>query len=176
MVIGEPFASFTLQHYPSMARWITQEEACAILEKEDERGRVHHAFFSEMMLGRFFAICNCCACCCTAMSAYSRGTPMLASSGYISQIDEFLCNVCGECEEFCQFRALGSSNGSTSVNEVLCMGCGVCVGKCPEGAISLRREPSKGIPLEIHKLIENSRQNTLSIEPDKASANITEVM
>jgi hypothetical protein len=55
LVIGEPFASFTLQHYPSRARWITQEEACTILEEEDARGRVHHAFFSEMMLGRLFA-------------------------------------------------------------------------------------------------------------------------
>jgi hypothetical protein len=77
MVIGEPFAEFVLQHYPSRARRITQEEACDILEMEDARGRVHHAFFSEMMLGRFFAICNCCSCCCTAIIAHQNGTPMI---------------------------------------------------------------------------------------------------
>jgi len=153
MVIGEPFASFTLQHYPSRARWIAQEEACAILEREDARGRVHHAFFSEMMLGRFFAICNCCSCCCTAMAAHQRGTPMLASSGYVAQVNEGKCTTCNACEEYCQFGALGLVNGSNKVDQELCMGCGVCVSKCSEGAISLRLEPSKGTPLQIFDLM-----------------------
>jgi Pyruvate/2-oxoacid:ferredoxin oxidoreductase delta subunit len=172
MVIGEPFASFTMQHYPSRARWITQEEACAILEREDARGRVHHGFFAEMMLGRLFAICNCCACCCTAMASHQRGKPMLAPSGYIAQIDDLKCEVCGDCQEYCQFGALGLVDGANTVDEQLCMGCGVCVSKCQEGAISLRLEPSKGIPLEINNLIENSRKHKLPLEPDKASTNI----
>lgn len=98
MVIGDPFVGFIEQHYPSRSRRITQEEACDILEKEDDRGRVHHAFFSEMMLGRFYAICNCCSCCCSAMKAHRRGTPMLASSGYVAQVDEIKCISCNECE------------------------------------------------------------------------------
>lgn len=155
LVIGEPFASFTIQHYPTRARWITQEEACEILEREDARGRVHHAFFTEMMLGRMFAICNCCACCCTAMRSHQRGTPMLASSGYVAQIDADECIDCGNCEEYCQFGALKQENGSTNVDEELCMGCGVCVGKCSQAAISLRLEPSRGKPLEILDLIQN---------------------
>jgi Pyruvate/2-oxoacid:ferredoxin oxidoreductase delta subunit len=154
LVIGEPFASFTLQHYPSRARWISQEEACIIMAEENARGRVHHAFFSEMMLGRLFAICNCCACCCTAMRAHRRGTPMLASSGYIAQIDDLKCVACSDCVEYCQFAALGLVNGSNSVDEELCLGCGVCVSKCTQGAISLRLEPSRGVPLEINSLIE----------------------
>jgi Pyruvate/2-oxoacid:ferredoxin oxidoreductase delta subunit len=157
MVIGEPFAALVFQHYPSRARWITQEEACRILDREDARGRVHHAFFSEMMLGRFFGICNCCSCCCSAMSAQRRGTPMLASSGYVAQIDKAVCISCNECEGSCQFGALELMNGSMSVDGKLCMGCGVCVNKCAQSAISLRLEPSKGIPLQIHNLIEAAR-------------------
>ncbi len=53
-----------------------------------------------------------------------------------------------------QFGALGLGNGSNIVDEELCMGCGVCVSKCPQEALSLRREPSKGVPLEIHALME----------------------
>jgi hypothetical protein len=105
MVIGEPFAELVHQHYSSRARWITQEEACDILEREDARGRVHHAFFSEMMLGRFFGICNCCSCCCTAISAHQRGTPMLATSGYVAQVDEKICIACETCQSYCQFGA-----------------------------------------------------------------------
>jgi ferredoxin len=158
MVIGEPFAELVFQYYPSLARWITQEEACSILEREDARGRVHHAFFSEMMLGRFFGICNCCSCCCTAISAHQRGTPMLASSGYVAQLDGSRCIVCGACEPYCQFGAVGHMNGLFKVDQELCMGCGVCMSKCAEGALSLRLEPAKGNPLEISDLIEASHK------------------
>jgi len=44
LVIGEPFASFVIEHHPQRARWITQEEAVQILKEEDERGHAHHAF------------------------------------------------------------------------------------------------------------------------------------
>ena len=158
MVIGEPFGELVFQHYPSRARWITQEEACHILDREDARGRVHHAFFSEMMLGRFFGICNCCSCCCSAISAQRRGTPMLASSGYVAQIDPGICIACNECEVYCQFGALQMINGSKAVDDELCMGCGVCVSKCAQSAILLRLEPLKGVPLQINHLLEEARQ------------------
>jgi Pyruvate/2-oxoacid:ferredoxin oxidoreductase delta subunit len=156
LVIGEPFASFTLRHYPTRSKWITQEEACEILEREDARGRVHHAFFSEMMLGRMFAICNCCSCCCTAMKAHQKGTPMLAHSGYLARVDVDRCVGCDTCGTYCQFDALALVGGTNHVDEDLCMGCGVCVSKCLQGAISLRLEPSRGVPLEIVNLIGDS--------------------
>ncbi len=154
LIIGEPFVSFLLEHHPSRARRITQEEAVKILEAEDARGRVHHAFFNDPMLGRFFGICNCCSCCCAAMKAHRRGTPMLASSGYVVQVDEDECIACGSCQAYCQFGALGLGNGSNIADDELCMGCGVCVSKCPQEALSLRRAPSKGVPLEIRALME----------------------
>jgi len=64
LIVGEPFVSFILEHHPQKARRITQQEAARILEEEDARGHVHHAFFKDAMLGRFYAICNCCECCC----------------------------------------------------------------------------------------------------------------
>jgi Pyruvate/2-oxoacid:ferredoxin oxidoreductase delta subunit len=163
MVIGEPFAELVHQHYSSRARWITQEEACDILEREDARGRVHHAFFSEMMLGRFFGICNCCSCCCTAISAHQRGTPMLATSGYVAQVDEKICIACETCQSYCQFGALRLENSLNRVDEELCMGCGICVGKCTKGAISLRLELTKGIPLKISNLIKEKESINNSI-------------
>jgi ferredoxin len=152
LVVGEPFASFVSEHHPDKTRWITQAEAVDILKAEDERGHVHHAFFKEAMLGRFYAICNCCSCCCGAIHAHQHGTPMLASSGFVSQVDADLCISCGTCETYCQFEAL-SFDGMAVVNEAKCMGCGVCVSKCTEGALSLRREESKGVPLELSLLL-----------------------
>jgi ferredoxin len=153
LVVGEPFADFVIEHHPQRARWINRGEALDILQAEDERGHVHHAFFKDAMLGRFYAICNCCACCCGAMQAQRNGTPMLASSGYVSHVEPELCIACGTCVEHCQFEALSLEGEVVSVDQAACMGCGVCVSHCDQGALALVREASKGEPLEIAALL-----------------------
>ncbi len=154
LIVGEPFTSFVMEHHAGRSRWITQEEAVKILEEEDQRGHVHHAFFKDAMLGRFYAICNCCECCCGAIGAHKRGTPMLASSGYLAVIDEQVCIGCATCQEYCQFGALAIGVEETmQVDSELCMGCGICESKCEQEAISIELAPQKGIPLEIEKLI-----------------------
>lgn len=149
LIIGDPFASFVHEHHPKRSRRITRDEAIAILKAEDERGHVHHAFFKDAMLDRFYAICNCCECCCGAMQAHRSGTPMLASSGYISQVDKDLCIGCGDCTSYCQFHALEVVDGYNQVIYEKCMGCGVCSSKCEWEALSLVRDGAKGVPLEI---------------------------
>ena len=153
LVVGEPFASFVSEHHPNRSRWISQEEAVGILQAEDERGHVHHAFFKDAMLGRFYAICNCCSCCCGAMNAWNNGTPMLASSGFVAHVEDDLCVGCGLCADYCQFAAIAVEERVAVVDAAACMGCGVCVSQCPQEAIALRRDPSRGEPLEIQKLI-----------------------
>ncbi len=152
LVIGEPFAGFVAAHHPGQARWITPQEAVDILRAEDERGHVHHAFFKDAMLNRFYAICNCCTCCCGAIQAHQNGTPMLASSGYVCCVDSDACIGCGICTDFCQFDALSMNGETVIVDGAECMGCGVCIHKCPQEALSLLRDPSRGEPLEIHQL------------------------
>ena len=153
LIVGEPFAGFIAEHHPHRSRWITPAEAVEILRAEDERGHVHHAFFKDAMLGRFYAICNCCECCCGAMQAHQRGTPMLASSGYVCQVDTGLCVGCGVCADTCQFGALAMGDGLLVIDTAACMGCGVCVSQCAQDALALVRDSSKGKPLEIRQLI-----------------------
>lgn len=153
LVVGEPFAGFILEHHPTRSRQISPAEAADILQAEHERGHVHHAFFKDAMLGRFYAICNCCACCCGAMNAWRNGLPMLASSGFVSRVDEMSCVGCGLCAEFCQFGAISVDSGVAEVDAGVCMGCGVCAAKCPQEAMALVRSPEKGEPLEIHQLM-----------------------
>ena len=113
------------------------------------------------MLGRFYAICNCCSCCCEAMQAQRNGTPMIASSGYVARVDVELCIGCGECADVCQFAAISVDNGFARIDAGACMGCGVCVVHCPEEAIELVRDPAKGEPLEIQKLIATAVARTM---------------
>jgi len=156
IVVGEPFASFVLEHNPERSRRITSAEAVEILRQEDARGHVHHAFFKDAMLGRFYAICNCCKCCCGAMQAHRHGTPMLASSGYLPRVDLHLCKACGTCAKYCQFDAIRFINGIKSIAVERCMGCGVCVSKCKQSAVTLERESTKGMPLEIAELLQRA--------------------
>jgi Pyruvate/2-oxoacid:ferredoxin oxidoreductase delta subunit len=158
LIIGEPFASFVAEHHPRRSRWINAAQAVDILQAEEERGHVHHAFFKDAMLGRFYAICNCCACCCGAMQAQRNGTPMLASSGYVCQVDEDLCLGCGECQQFCQFEALSLGDVFMQVDQEKCMGCGVCVSQCVNEALSLSLAPEKGEPLNIIDLLQTMEE------------------
>ncbi len=154
LLVGEPFVSFFIEHDTNNPRKISHGEAVEILKAEDDRGHIHTAWFKDAMGDRFYAICNCCKCCCGAMRAFSVNIPIIAPSGYVSEISEE-CNGCGECAEYCQFGAL-SVNDRASVDYEKCMGCGVCESKCPIEAISLKRDPAKGEPLDIRVLMEKA--------------------
>jgi ferredoxin len=153
LIVGEPFASFVLEHHPGRSRPIDQQEAATILREEHDRGHVHHAFFKDAMLGRYYAICNCCSCCCGAIQMWRGSTPMLASSGYVAEVDADLCEGCGDCVETCQFGALSLVEEVATVDYELCMGCGVCVSRCANDAHSLVADPAKGVPFSVRELL-----------------------
>jgi ferredoxin len=152
LIIGEPFASLVVEHHPDRSRWITSEEAQEILEAEHARGHVHHAYFKDAMLGRFYAICNCCSCCCGAMQAMRNGSPMIISSGYACHLEQELCIGCEVCVDSCQFGALSYEDGQLMLDDQACMGCGVCVSICPTSALSLKLDPEKPAPLDVSQL------------------------
>jgi NAD-dependent dihydropyrimidine dehydrogenase PreA subunit len=150
MVIGQPFVDFILEHHPNTSRKLNQEEALDLLRAEHKRGHIHAMWFKDAMMGRNYAICNCCKCCCGGIETMNRyGIPMLASSGYVSSIDSQLCTLCGICVIACPFDALVMDNKIVSTTWEKCLGCGVCTGLCPEGVIQLVRDERKGIPLDV---------------------------
>jgi ferredoxin len=152
LLVGEPFCSFMLEHHPDRTREIDADEAVRILKAENARGHVAHAFFKDVMLGRFYAICNCCSCCCGAMKAQRAGVQMLCSSGYLAEVDQDACTGCGTCAAKCQFKAIGFRGGKAFIRAKRCMGCGVCVEACAKDALSLRLAPEKGDPLRVDAL------------------------
>ncbi len=153
MTIGQPFVDFVVEHNPQSARRISQAEALDLLRAEHERGHLHSAWFKDACLDRFYAICNCCKCCCGGIEAMVKyGAPMLASSGYVVQTDASRCEGCEKCVTACPFGALSLVEGVSHVEWAKCMGCGVCVGQCKHEALSLVRDEAKGIPLDVRAM------------------------
>ncbi|MFO7963859.1 MAG: 4Fe-4S binding protein [Desulfobacterales bacterium] len=158
MFIGDPHASFIADHNPRF-RKIEREEAVHILEDCHNRGFVHNAYFKKDMGNRFFAICNCCSCCCGGIKIQNLFTSgaisysHIAPSGYIATVGEG-CIGCGECVPRCQFNAIemDEKNEIVRIDVNTCMGCGVCETTCPVGAISLQVQPERGGILNIDSL------------------------
>jgi ferredoxin len=154
MVVGKPGTDFILEHNPQSSRRLTQAEALELLQAEHERGHLHSAWFKDAMLNRFYAICNCCKCCCGGVEAMTKyGIPMMASSGYVAEIDRNLCDLCGACVDACPFDALSTNDSGLERSWESCMGCGVCVEVCPPQAMSLVRDEKKGIPLDVRTMV-----------------------
>ncbi len=91
-------------------------------------------------------ICNCCGCCCEALQAARKFSPMqpVATTNYIPRISNE-CVGCGQCKKVCPVLAISMENQETGktaqVDKEVCLGCGICVRSCPKKAIELvRRE------------------------------------
>ncbi len=157
LFIGDPIASFLHTHNQQF-RPCTPEEAMRVLEYSRDQKLVHTAWFKKELGNSFHMICNCCSCCCMGVKMWNvlGGTvPILAPSGYVAEVNEN-CSACEECinQHFCHFDALSmSEDGDIAViDREKCMGCGVCEAACPDVAIDLRLEPSKGRPLDLDEL------------------------
>jgi len=168
LVVGDPFVDLLRMFQPFRSRRISREEALQILKEEDARGHVHTAWFKSAMLDRFYAICNCCKCCCLGMKFMNEHhINMILPSGYRSTIGED-CIGCGLCARYCQFDAMEllpvsevvSGRKRCHVIRERCFGCGICESKCRNGAISLVPDPHKGVPLNIEALAQTNAGET----------------
>lgn len=123
------------------ARLISKEEAIDALERSydsnlvqiGENVREHPAF-----------ICNCCGCCCEALQAARRFSPMqpVATTNYIPHITKDKCIGCGKCANVCPILAISMENTRHPVvDHEICLGCGVCARNCPVGAIHMEHRP-----------------------------------
>ena len=54
----------------------------------------------------------------------------------LPQVDEALCDGCGECSDFCEYNAIVTFGTVPYISPDLCHGCGGCQLVCPQKAIT----------------------------------------
>ena len=54
----------------------------------------------------------------------------------VPQVDEALCNGCGECSKFCEYHAIVTFGTAPLIFPEMCHGCGGCTRVCPPKAIT----------------------------------------
>ena len=195
MIMGEPFVSFAIEKHRTVEMndedfrqaldehgevdlggvlVLTPERAVGFLREQHELGRVHTAWFKDATMGRFYALCNCCSCCCSGTKAMKEwGTDIVAESGYLSIIDPEPCDGCGVCVDICIYDALeiGADGKACHVLDEhgleTCMGCGLCETHCPQHCVTLElpHNPT-ALPFEV-RILEAAHHHDLGMETDE---------
>ena len=150
----------SLAEHGGYARLIDKAEAMDALERSYDHNLVQ---IGENVRENPAFICNCCGCCCEALQAARRFSPMqpVATTNYIPTVKEENCVGCGKCEKACPIFAIsvkemameaasesssesqgaGKKKKKAVVDTEICLGCGVCARNCPTKAIELQRRP-----------------------------------
>lgn len=144
MTFGASAESLTKYNY---ARRIDKIEGMELLHQAQEHNLVQ---FGENVQKGVNFICNCCGCCCEALTAARKFAFLnpVHTTNFLPVIDEQTCTGCGKCVEVCGVEAMSitSTNNphkpkqkKATLNPDRCLGCGVCVNVCKPKALSLKQ-------------------------------------
>ena len=150
MTFGNTARSLSNHGY---SREIDETEALDLLQLAQEHNLVQ---FGENARHGVNFICNCCGCCCEAMTAARRFAVMnpIHTTNFIPVVDEAECDGCGKCVNVCPVEAMSlvSANDPkhpklkrAKLDESVCLGCGLCVKACDKDHVHLESRPQRVI-------------------------------
>ncbi|OQB21180.1 MAG: ferredoxin [Firmicutes bacterium ADurb.Bin182] len=144
------------------AREISTSEGIELLHKGYEHNLVQ---FGENSRNDVSFICNCCGCCCEALTAVKNFGNLhpIQTSNFIPRLDASSCKNCGKCVRNCPVNVIGmkpdintqSKKATPAIDEDLCLGCGICVRSCPYKCLTLVRRDVKVITPanSVHRIV-----------------------
>jgi Pyruvate/2-oxoacid:ferredoxin oxidoreductase delta subunit len=124
--------------YPGGFNFVTSKEAKDILWRMYKAGLMHQiAVFGTPYIA---SICNCAYPECVFIrDAIDYGLHLLWKGHEIAVVDESLCNGCGLCPAYCNFKALTFAHNRQLpvIDPFRCYGCGVCRAPCKPNALRM---------------------------------------
>ena len=96
-------------------------------------------------------ICNCCGCCCEALTTAKRFahiTPV-ETSNFLPYVNSITCNGCSKCAKVCPVDAIDmitiddNKIKKALVDESKCLGCGICITNCKQNAMILKQKEKR---------------------------------
>jgi ferredoxin len=135
------------------ARAIDAFECHDLLDEAHERGLVQ---FGENVQKRVSFVCNCCGCCCEALTSARQFAHLnpIHTSNFLPEVDAIECNGCGHCVDACPVEALSLTSANdprkprrktAKLDPDVCLGCGVCVRVCTQEGIALKPRAARVI-------------------------------
>lgn len=125
-----------------LGRYISQEEALAVLDASEKAGLVNQPANMVNPGG----MCNCCGDCCGMLRTLNKmpKPALVISNNYYAAVDPDLCAACETCLTRCQMAAISINDDQVAVvNKDRCIGCGLCVTTCPTEAMGLNLKPQE---------------------------------
>jgi NAD-dependent dihydropyrimidine dehydrogenase PreA subunit len=137
----ESFADYYVEN--EMARYISTDEALAIMKQSEAEGLVVHILNSQ----KVEAMCCCCSCCCGMLISLKLFPAPARSvkSNYICRHDQASCKTCGTCSKRCTVAAFKLRDDKVEFYPERCIGCGLCVTTCRSGALKLEKKPLESL-------------------------------
>lgn len=128
------------------SRLIEKSEGMDLLQIAREHNLVQ---FGENAQNDVSFICNCCGCCCEALTSARRFAFLnpVETTNFLPVVDTLTCNGCTKCVQACSVEAITMVSDNdpqkpkklqAHVDEERCLGCGVCVTTCKTNALALK--------------------------------------
>jgi Pyruvate/2-oxoacid:ferredoxin oxidoreductase delta subunit len=146
-----------------IARKVDAAEGLEILQKARDHNLLQ---LGENAREQVSFICNCCGCCCEALTAARKlgFLNTVFTTNFIPVISEDKCDGCGKCISLCPVEAMSLVSSNDPVHPLrkkakldpkTCLGCGVCLNGCRKKALELKSRETRVItPVDsVHRVV-----------------------
>ena len=82
---------------------------------------------------------------------------------FIAEVNKEKCNVCGDCIDFCKYKAMTLDKDEILIDPMICSGCGNCMTVCKQQAITINGNIDDKITATIDGMLKDKKEDECRI-------------